>query len=138
MRLDGLLLRFELFLLCFRRLDEHGGQLAVVHSARLPFVVEFDKLGVLKPTEDLGALERVRPVYRTFTGWKSDTAGILDFDALPARARDYLRFIEDEVGAPVELVSTGPRREETALRAGGFLESLLADRFPAVLEGRGA
>lgn len=87
---------------------------------------------------DLSVLERARPVYRTLPGWRSDTSGVLAFEGLPAAARDYVRFIEDEVGAPVELVSTGPRREETIVRPGGFLEELLGGRFETVLEGRGA
>jgi adenylosuccinate synthase len=62
---------------------------------------------------DLAAAE---PVYRTVPGWRSPTAGKLEWDDLPAAARDYVRCIEDELDAPVVIVSTGPRREETILR----------------------
>jgi adenylosuccinate synthase len=62
---------------------------------------------------DLAAAE---PVYRTVPGWRSPTAGKLEWDDLPAAARDYVRRIEDELDAPVVFVSTGPRREETILR----------------------
>ena len=57
------------------------------------------------------------PQYRTMKGWKTSTAGITSFDELPQRARDYIRFVEDETEARVEIVSTGPRREETILRS---------------------
>ena len=57
------------------------------------------------------------PQYRTMKGWKSPTAGITSFDELPQRARDYIRFIEDEMDANVRIVSTGPRREETIVRS---------------------
>jgi adenylosuccinate synthase len=62
---------------------------------------------------DLAAAE---PVYRTVPGWKTTTAGKLAWEDLPQTARDYVRTIEDELDAPVVIVSTGPRREETILR----------------------
>ena len=87
---------------------------------------------------DLALLERARPVYRTVPGWKRDTVGTLELEALPEAARAYLRLIEQEVGARVDLISTGPRREETVVRPGGPLEALLGERFKAVVADRGA
>jgi adenylosuccinate synthase len=87
---------------------------------------------------DLSRLEQARPVYRTVPGWKRDTVGTLALEELPEAARSYVRLIEEEVGARVDLISTGPRREETVLRPGGQLEELLGERFKAVLAGRGA
>jgi adenylosuccinate synthase len=58
-----------------------------------------------------------KPVYRTFKGWKTPTAGITSFDDLPPAARDYLRFIEEETECGASIISTGPRREETIVRA---------------------
>jgi len=57
-----------------------------------------------------------KPEYRVMKGWKSPTVGITTFDKLPAAAKDYIRFIEDETGTPITIVSTGPRREETIVR----------------------
>jgi adenylosuccinate synthase len=57
-----------------------------------------------------------KPEYRIMKGWKTSTAGITSFDKLPATAKDYIRFIEDETGSPITIVSTGPRREETIVR----------------------
>lgn len=57
-----------------------------------------------------------KPEYRRMKGWKQSTAGITSFDELPQQAKDYVRFIEDETGAPVTIISTGPRREETIVR----------------------
>ncbi|HEY0160687.1 MAG TPA: adenylosuccinate synthase [Thermoanaerobaculia bacterium] len=57
-----------------------------------------------------------QPEYRTFTGWKTSTAGITSYDELPQAAKDYVRFIEDETETKASIVSTGPRREETILR----------------------
>ena len=61
------------------------------------------------------ALESAEPVLRAVKGWKRSTVGVLEVADLPPAARDYMALIEEEVGAPVALVSTGPRREETAL-----------------------
>ena len=57
-----------------------------------------------------------QPEYKTFKGWKSSTAGMTTFEELPAEAKDYVRFIEDETETRVTIISTGPRREETILR----------------------
>ena len=57
-----------------------------------------------------------KPVYRTFKGWKTSTAGVTSYDDLPAVAKDYVRFIEDEMECPIAIISTGPRREETIVR----------------------
>ncbi len=57
-----------------------------------------------------------KPEYRVMKGWKRTTVGITDFEALPQQAKDYVRFIEDESGCPITIISTGPRREETILR----------------------
>ena len=54
-----------------------------------------------------------KPVYRTFRGWKRSTVGVTSYDQLPAAAKEYIRFIETEIGCPITIISTGPRREET-------------------------
>ncbi len=61
-------------------------------------------------------LERCRPVTKTFSGWKSDIGEIRRYDDLPENARAYLEFIENFVGAPIDLVGVGYRREQTILR----------------------
>jgi len=57
-----------------------------------------------------------RPKYRVMKGWKTSTVGITSYRKLPAAAKDYVRFIEDESGCSIGIVSTGPRREETIVR----------------------
>ncbi|HRC84226.1 MAG TPA: adenylosuccinate synthase [Thermoanaerobaculia bacterium] len=86
----------------------------------------------------LEELERAAPVYRSVPGWRQETAGILEFERLPERARAYVECLEQEVGAPISLVSTGPRREETLLReSSGPLAGWLGSRLAAVLQARG-
>ncbi len=79
------------------------------------------------------ALERAQPVYETFPGWQEATAGVLSFDDLPTNARAYIGTIEKLVGAPVGVVSTGPRREETILRKDPVLSQLMAQRPPPLV-----
>jgi adenylosuccinate synthase len=62
---------------------------------------------------DIESLERVQVHYRTVPGWQQSTYGARDFSRLPARAQDYLRFLADQVGVEIAMVSTGPEREQT-------------------------
>jgi len=56
-----------------------------------------------------------RPIYETFEGWTESTFGVTRWNALPANARRYLERIEAHIGAPIDMVSTGPDREHTIL-----------------------
>jgi adenylosuccinate synthase len=62
---------------------------------------------------DRARLGEVKPVYKKLPGWKQTTFGLTDYDDLPSAAKDYLKFICDELGVRLLLVSTGPRRDET-------------------------
>ena len=61
-------------------------------------------------------LERAKPVFTTLKGWKSDIRGITDYDALPDNAKAYVDFLEQQIEAPITLVSTGPKRHEMTYR----------------------
>jgi len=86
----------------------------------------------------LETLGEVEPVYETCAGWRRKTVGILEHGGLPREARDYVAFLERQIGAEVALISTGPRREETIVREGGALAGWLGDRLSRVLAERGA
>jgi adenylosuccinate synthase len=60
-------------------------------------------------------IARCEPVYETMPGWSESTVGLKALDALPASARRYLSRIEELCGVPVDIISTGPDREETIL-----------------------
>ena len=62
---------------------------------------------------DADEVARCKPVYERFEGWTESTAGITDWERLPAAARDYLRRVEQLVGVPIDMVSTGPDRDHT-------------------------
>ncbi len=61
-------------------------------------------------------LERCKPVLRTFPGWKQDIRGIRRYQDLPKACRDYVEFIESQIGVPITMVSNGPGREEILYR----------------------
>ncbi len=82
-------------------------------------------------------LEQVEPVYETLPGWQSTTVGILDPSELPKAARDYLSYLEKLVGAPVGMISTGPRREETIVMDSPEMQGMLSQKLGAVLDHRG-
>lgn len=57
-------------------------------------------------------LSALTPVYRTLPGWKEEIAGITKFTDLPKNCQDYIKFIEKCLGVKINIVSTGPQREE--------------------------
>ena len=58
----------------------------------------------------------VKPIYNTLAGWNHSLAGVSDYDLLPAKLKEYTGFIENIVGLPVKILSSGPGREETIQR----------------------
>jgi len=83
--------------------------------AEIPICVGYEIDG--KTTDEIPAdvegLEKIKPIYTTLKGWQQSTEGITDFDKLPQAAKDYLRFQEQESGARIGMVSTGPDRDQT-------------------------
>ena len=55
------------------------------------------------------------PVYEEFAGWSESTYGVRDWDGLPASARRYLERLAQVTGVPIDMVSTGPERDQTIL-----------------------
>ena len=62
---------------------------------------------------DPAEIAACKPIYETFPGWKATTFGVTSLDGLPQEARQYLRRIEEVVGVPIAMISTGPDREHT-------------------------
>ena len=61
----------------------------------------------------MAALSRCVPVYEELPGWDIPTAGMSDLNKLPKNARLYVDRIQDIIGAPIDIISTGPHRDET-------------------------
>ena len=62
----------------------------------------------------------IKPIYETFSGWKSPTNGIKNIKDLPENAKKYIYKIEDFTGAKISSISTSPEREDTILLENPF------------------
>ncbi|OUV60066.1 MAG: adenylosuccinate synthase [Candidatus Pelagibacter sp. TMED128] len=58
---------------------------------------------------------KIKPIYKTFPGWKSSTKGVRNIKDLPEKAKNYVYALEDFIGAKVSSISTSPEREDTIL-----------------------
>ncbi|KAK5947227.1 Adenylosuccinate synthase [Knufia obscura] len=65
---------------------------------------------------DLMDNEHLEIVYKTMPGWKTETTGTREWDKLPQQAKEYIEFVEAEVGVPIKWIGTGPRREDMIVR----------------------
>jgi adenylosuccinate synthase len=61
-------------------------------------------------------LAKAKPVYEILPGWKTDIRGCKDYDSLPSQAKAYVDFVEEHIGVQIRIVSTGPKREDIAVR----------------------
>lgn len=59
------------------------------------------------------ALEHCEPIYDEMPGWTESTVGIKRYEDLPLAAKNYLKRMEEVCGVPVDIISTGPERDET-------------------------
>lgn len=66
------------------------------------------------PTTD--KLNIAKPVFEKFPGWKCDIRGIKKYEDLPENCRNYIEFVEKEIGYPIKIVSNGPARDDIIFR----------------------
>jgi len=64
---------------------------------------------------DLQALQESEPVYKRFKGWSASTTGLTTYGRLPAEAKRYLEYIADQAECPIDIISTGSRRDATII-----------------------
>jgi adenylosuccinate synthase len=64
---------------------------------------------------DADEIAACQPDYETLPGWEGSTAGLTQWSQLPAEARAYLERVQQVIGAPIDMVSTGPDRDHTIL-----------------------
>lgn len=62
-------------------------------------------------------LNKAKPVYEYLEGWNSDIIGCQNYDELPENAKKYVEFIEEKIGYPITIISTGPKREDIIYRS---------------------
>jgi adenylosuccinate synthase len=82
------------------------------------------EIGEMPP--GVAELASIEPIYECLPGWKTPTFGMTCYDQLPARAKDYLAFLEEQAGVEIGSISTGPERNQTIVRSGSRLAKLLA------------
>ena len=58
---------------------------------------------------------KIKPIYKTFRGWKVSTSGIKNMESLPENAKKYISAVEHFIGAKVSSISTSPERDDTIL-----------------------
>jgi adenylosuccinate synthase len=95
--------------LCITKLDVLDGLAAV----KLGVGYRFDGQDVDILPYGADSVARCEPIYEEFKGWSESTFGVRDWHALPANARRYLDRLAEVLGVPIDLVSTGPDRDQT-------------------------
>jgi adenylosuccinate synthase len=73
---------------------------------------ELDGAHLLYPPSDPATLEKCKPIYEELAGWQGSTSNTRKFQDLPETTQQYVRRLEDIIGAPIDLLSVGPRREQ--------------------------
>lgn len=75
---------------------------------------------LLTPPVGADAIATCEPIYETVSGWKESTVGVKSYDDLPETARNYLKRIEEITETPIDIISTGPDRNETIILRSPF------------------
>jgi adenylosuccinate synthase len=70
-------------------------------------------------------IAKIEPVYESVPGWSTSTFGIANYQELPAKAKQYIAFLEAHTGVEVGCISTGPERNQTIVRPGSRFEKLI-------------
>jgi len=100
--------------LCVTKLDVLDGveTLRIGVGYKLSKDEKEEELGSILP---IGAdeLAHCKPIYEEMPGWMDSTVGIKNFEQLPKAAQNYLKRMESVCEVPVDMISTGPSREET-------------------------
>ena len=102
--------------LCITKLDVLDGVEAL--QVGVGYRVGIEQIDILPSGAD--ALSDCDPIYEEIPGWTQSTVGITRYEDLPTNARNYLKRIEQACGVPVDMISTGPDRNETIVRRHPF------------------
>ena len=95
--------------LCITKLDVLDGLPRVMLN--IGYTMDGKEVDILPYGAD--AVSRCEPVYEEFPGWSESTLGVQRWKDLPAGAQRYLERLSEVLGVPIDLVSTGPDREQT-------------------------
>ncbi len=95
--------------LCITKLDVLDG----LETLRICTGYEYQGKTLELPPVGADAIEQCKPIYEDMPGWSENTMGVTDKSKLPANALAYLDRLQEAVGVPVDIISTGPERDET-------------------------
>ncbi|MCW8910198.1 MAG: adenylosuccinate synthase [Gammaproteobacteria bacterium] len=95
--------------LCITKLDVLDG----LEKLQICTGYEYEGKILDLPPVGADAIEKCKPIYEEMPGWSESTVGKRSLDDLPANAKAYLKRLEEIVDVPVDIVSTGPERDET-------------------------
>jgi adenylosuccinate synthase len=95
--------------LCITKLDVLDG----LETLRICTGYRMGNTLMSEPPLFADAFSDVEPVYEEYQGWTESTVGVTRYEALPANARRYIERLAEVVGVPIDIVSTGPDRDQT-------------------------
>ena len=102
--------------ICITKLDVLDG----LEWVKICVGYDFDGKTIDTPPVGADFFERCKPIYIEMPGWQESTVGATDYDALPAAAKAYLAKVEELCETPIDIISTGPDRNETIIRRHPF------------------
>ena len=88
------------------------------YGSEIPVCVAYQRKGsriTIAPDASY-KLDQSTPIFETLPSWDEDISSIRDFDSLPANARSYIEFIEQQTGLPITMIGVGPEREQVIRR----------------------
>lgn len=97
--------------ICLTKLDVLDG----MDTVKVCVGYKKDGQEMKRPPINSDDYEGIEPVYVELPGWQESTLGARSLDELPQNARDYIAFLEQQIEAPIDIVSTGPDRNETII-----------------------
>lgn len=120
--LDGVALRYSVQLnslsaLCITKLDVLDG----LEEIKVCIGYQNINTSEIHTISSFNNLENIKPIYEVYPGWMQTTLGVKKIEDLPILAQNYIKCIEKIAGIPVDIVSTGPDRNDTILVRNIFL-----------------
>ena len=103
--------------MCITKLDVLDG----LDTVKICIAYRLDGQEVDTPPVGADRFEQCEPVFIEMPGWKESTVGVKSSEALPEAARNYLRKVEELCETPIDIISTGPDRDETIVLRHPFL-----------------
>ncbi len=97
--------------LCITKLDVLDG----LETVRICTAYKLDGKILDVPPVDTDEFARCEPIYEDMPGWTESTFGVTSYDALPANAKAYLARLAEAVETPIDIISTGPDRDQTII-----------------------